>query len=178
MSGNIFISGDMRQYHDLYLKTDMLLLADVFENFRRVAIANYELDPCHYFTAPGLSLSACLKYTKVELELFTNIDQLLFIERGIRGGISTICNRYSKANNKYLLDYDPKLESKYIMYLDANNLYEYAMNEPLPFGKFKFLSFDEIRELDIMSTGENDDIGYIFHVDLEYPRHLHDTHSF
>jgi len=78
-----FKISDMHQYHDLYLKTDTLLLADVFENFRQVSIANYDLDPCHYFTAPGLSLSACLKHTAVELELFTNIDQLLFIERGI-----------------------------------------------------------------------------------------------
>src|SRR5688572_21095540 len=155
---NHFKIQDMRQYHDLCLKTDTLLLADVFENFRRVALANYELDPCHYYTSPGLSLSACLKHTNVELELFTNIDQLLFIERGIRGGISTICNRYSKANNKYLPNHDPSKPSKYIMYLDANNLYGYAMSEPLPVGKFKFLSFEEIRQLDILSIGENDEI--------------------
>ena len=168
---------DMRQYHDLYLKTDTLLLADVFENFRRVAIANYELDPCHYFTSPGLSLSACLKHTGVELELFTDIEQLLFIERGIRGGISTICNRYSKANNKDLPDYDASKPSTYIMYLDANNLYGYAMSEPLPVGGFKFLSFEEIHDLDIMSIAEDSETGYIFDVDLWYPGDLHDTHN-
>src|SRR5437867_4687752 len=168
---------DMRQYHDLYLKTDTLLLADVFENFRRVAIANYELDPCHYFTSPGLSLSACLKHTGVELELFTDIEQLLFIERGIRGGISTICNRYSKANNKDLPDYDASKPSTYIMYLDANNLYGYAMSEPLPVGGFKFLSFEEIHDLDIMSIAEDSETGYIFDVDLWYPEDLHETHN-
>jgi len=174
---NHFGIQDMRQYHDLYLKTDTLLLADVFENFRRVSIDNYELDPCHYFTSPGLSLSACLKYTAVELELFTNIDQLLFIERGIRGGISTICNRYSRANNKYLPDHDPSKPSKYIMYLDANNLYGYAMSEPLPVGGFRFLSFDEFCKLKIMDIGEDDEIGYIFDVELSYPSKLHDEHN-
>jgi len=174
---------DMHQYHDLYLKTDTLLLADVFENFRRVAMDNYQLDPCHYFTSPGLSLSACLKHTAVELELFTDIDQLLFIERGIRGGISTICNRYSKANNKYLPDYDSSLPSKYIMYLDANNLYGYAMSEPLPVGGFKFLSFAEIQTFKnnknerILTLGDDDETGYIFDVDLTYPDNLHDEHN-
>jgi hypothetical protein len=170
----------MQQYHDLYLKTDTLLLADVFENFRKVAMQNYELDPCHYYTSPGLSLSACLKYTEVELELFTNIDQLLFIESGIRGGISTICNRYSQANNKYLKDigmFDKSKPSTYIMYLDANNLYGYAMSEPLPVGGFKFLTSDEIHKLDILSIGEDDETGYIFEVDLWYPDELHDLHN-
>src|ERR1700759_2262724 len=167
----------MNQYHELYLKTDTLLLADVFQNFRQVSIFNYDLDPCHYFTFPGLSLSACLKHTGVELELFTNIDQLLFIERGIRGGISTISNRYSIANNKYLPNHDKSKPSKYIMYLDANNLYGYAMSEPLPVGGFKFLSVADRRKLDIMSIGGDDEIGYILDVDLEYPKHLHESHN-
>ena len=174
---NHFQIKNMHQYHDLYLKTDTLLLADVFENFRRVSIENYDLDPCHYFTSPGLSLSACLKHTGVELELFTDIDQLLFVERGIRGGISTICNRYSKANNQYLQNYNPSAPDSYIMYLDANNLYGYAMSEPLPVGGFKFLNADERRKLNIMSIGEDDEIGYIFDVDLEYPKYLHESHN-
>src|SRR5437867_7528233 len=168
---------DMRQYHDLYLKTDTLLLADVFENFRRVSIDNNELDPCHYFTSPGLSLSACLKYTAVKLELLTNIDQLLFIERGIRGGISTICNRYPLANNKDLPNYDKTKPSKYIMYLDANNLYEYAMSESLPVGDFKFLSDAEMAKFRLDEVGADDEIGYILDVDLEYPAELHDSHN-
>ena len=158
--------------------TDTLLLADVFEHFRKVAISNYGLDPCHYFTSPGLSFSACLRSTEVKLELLTNIDQLLFIERGIRGGIPTICNRYSRANNKYLPPhlYNPTEPSKYIMYLDANNLYGYAMSESLPVGGFSFLSDEEVGNFKLGSVGENDEIGYILDVDLGYDQ-LHDWHN-
>ena len=111
------------EYHELYLKTDVLLLADVFEIFRGVCMENYELDPCWYHTAPGLAWDACLKKTGVQLELLSDIDMLLMIERGIRGGVSMIPTRYSKANNKYMKNFDPTQESKFIQYLDANNLY-------------------------------------------------------
>src|SRR2546426_4804001 len=168
---------NMREYHDLYLKTDVLLLADVFENFRSVSLENYGLDPCHYYTAPGLSLSACLKKTKVQLELFTDPDQLLFVEKGIRGGISTIMNRYSRANNKYLPDFKPEEPSKYILYLDANNLYGYAMSESLPTGEFKFLTERQIDKLNFDNVQDNDDYSYILEVDLDYPEHLHELHN-
>ena len=112
----------MREYHDLYLKSDVLLLADVFETFRDVCLKNYQLDPCWYFTAPGLSWDAMLKITKVELELLSDPDMLLMIEKGIRGGISTIIHRWAQANNKYMKNYNPKEKSTYIKYLDANNL--------------------------------------------------------
>ena len=174
---NEFNIENMRQYHDLYLKTDVLLLADVFENFRKVSMDNYGLDAAYYYTAPGLSMSACLKKTGVKLELFTQPDQLLFLEKGIRGGISTICNRYSKANNKYLPSYDPEESSKYIMYLDANNLYGYAMSESMPTGGFKWMTRREISEFDLAQVGPDDDEGYILEVDLEYPAHLHDLHN-
>ena len=168
---------NMREYHDLYLKTDVLLLADVFENFRNVAMENYALDAAHFYTTPGLSFAACLKQTGVKLELFTNPDQLLFIEKGIRGGISTISNRYSKANNKYLPSFNPDEPSKYILYLDANNLYGYAMSESMPTGGFKWMSRKEISEFNLSKVGPDDDIGYILEVDLEYPAHLHNMHS-
>ncbi len=123
--------GSMGDYHDVYLKTDVLLLADVFENFRETRLKSYELDPAHYFTAPGLSWDACLRKSGVTLELLTDIDMHLMIEKGIRGGISTITHRYSTANNKHMKkDYDPSKESSYIIYLDANNLYGWAMNPP------------------------------------------------
>ena len=92
-------------YHDLYLKSDILLLADVFENFRKTCLLYYKLDPCHYFTSPGLSWDAMLKMTDIQLELITDIDMFQFIEKGMRGGISYIADRYGKANNKYIYSY-------------------------------------------------------------------------
>ena len=116
----------MGDYHDYYLASDVLLLSDVFENFRKTCLEYYKLDPCHYFTSPGLSWDAMLKMTDIKLELMTDIDMFQFIEKGLRGGISYIANRYGKANNKYMKKYDEKAPSKYIMYLDANNLYGWA----------------------------------------------------
>ena len=169
---------DMGEYHDLYLKSDVLLLADVFENFRNTCTKYYNLDPAHYYTSPGLAWDAALKMTDVKLELLTDIDMHLMIEKGIRGGISTITNRYSKANNKYMGDdYDYTKPSKYIIYLDANNLYGWAMCKPLPVKDFKWLNETEINDLDIMLHSDNNKKGYILEVDLEYPEYLHSTHA-
>ena len=90
---------NMGEYHDLYIASDVLLLTDVFENFRKTCLEYYKLDPCHYFTSPGLSWDAMLKMTNMKLELMTDIDMFQFIEKGLRGGISYIANRYGKANN-------------------------------------------------------------------------------
>ena len=131
---------NMGDYHDLYLKADVLLLADVFENFRKTCIQYYKLDPCQYFTSAGLSWDSMLKMTDIKLELMTDVDMFQFIEKGMRGGISYIANRYGKANNKYMKNYGEKSPSKYIMYLDANNLYGWAMSQYLPTSGFKWLS--------------------------------------
>ena len=112
---NTFQLQTMGEYHNLYLKSDILLLADVFENFRKTCLQYYKLDPCHYFTSPGLSWDAMLKMTNIQLELMTDIDMFQFIEKGMRGGISYIANRYGKANNKYMSEYDEKEPSKYII---------------------------------------------------------------
>ena len=114
----------LKDYHDLYNQVDVLILADVFENFRDICIKNYKLDPAHYYTAPGLAWDAALKITEVELELLSDINMLLMVEKGIRGGVSMISNRYGKSNNKYMGDMFVANElSKYIAYFDANNLY-------------------------------------------------------
>ena len=128
-----------RDFHNHYLKKDVLLLADVFEKFISTSLKNYNLDPCHYFSAPGLSWDAMLKMTKVKLEKISDADIHLFIEKGMRGGISYINKRYSKANNENCPNYDKEKLLKYINYLHMNNLYEYAMSQYLPYGGFKWV---------------------------------------
>ena len=117
---NLILIGD---YHDLYLTTDILLPADVFENFRKTCSQYYKLDPRHYFTSPWLSWDAILKMSNMQLELMTDIDMFQFIEKGMRGGISYIASRDGEANDKYMFNYDTSKPSKKILYLDANDLY-------------------------------------------------------
>ena len=160
----------LRDYHKLYNKVDVLLLADVFENFRDICFKNYKLDPAHYYTAPGLAWDAALKVTGVNLELLSDIDMLLMVEKGIRGGVSMISNRYGKANNKYMGDkFNSNEPSKYIQYLDANNLYGWAMSKSLPTHGFKWMNVDELENWEPHSC--------ILEVDLEYPKSLLDLHS-
>ena len=111
---NTFNCQTLQDYHDIYLKTDVLLLADVFENFRKTCLKHYKLDPCHYYTAPGLAWDACLKETKEELQLLKDYDMLMMFEQGIRGGISHISKRYATANNKYMKDFDETKPSTFI----------------------------------------------------------------
>ena len=120
---------NLGDYHDIYLATDAILLADVFENFRKTCLKHYKLDPAHYYTSPGLSWDALLKHTGIQLELLTDYNKYLFIEKGTRGGVSTEMKRYCKANNPYLQDYNPNEETTYIHHLDANNLYGWAMSQ-------------------------------------------------
>lgn len=112
----------MGDYHDLYLYQDIFLLADIFEQLRHVALKNYDLDPAHFYTVPGLVWGAALKYTKVKLETLHDIEMYPLLERGMRGGISMISHRYAEANNKDLQEYDPEKPSTYIIYKDSNNL--------------------------------------------------------
>ena len=136
------------KYHDLCLKSDVLLLADVFKSFRKTCLQYYKLDPCHYFTSPGLNWDAMLKMTNIELELMTNVDMFQFIEKGMRGGVSYIANRYGKANNMYMEEYDENAPSKHIMYLDANNIYGWAMSHYLPTGNFTWMTYKETNKID------------------------------
>ena len=168
---------NMGEYYDLYLKSDVLLLADVFENFRKTCMQYYKLDPCRYFTSPGLSWDAMLKMTQdIKLELITDVDMFQFIEKGMRGGVSYIANRYCKANNKYMKKYDEKVPSKYILYLDDNNLYGWAMSQYLPTGGSRWLTGKEINKIDSAKYKEDSRKGVILEVDLEDPQELHDLH--
>ena len=162
----VFEIKNLGEYHDLYLKTDVLLLCDVFEKFIKTCLEYCCLEPSHYFSSPGLSWDAMRKMTKIKLEKINDIDVHLFIEKGIRGGISYISKRYAKSD-----------DNNTIMYWDANNLYGWAMIQPLPASDFKFLTKKEINQFNLESVSENSEIGYILEVDLEYCKELHDLHN-
>ena len=168
-----------KEYHELYNVTDVLLLADVFENFRDLCLKIYGLDPVYYFTAPGLAWDACLKMTGIGLELLSDPNMLLMFEKGIRGGISIISNRYGEANNKYMgKDFKRSELIKYLMYLDANNLYGCAMSMKLPTHGFKWLTSGEMEKLydnQVIQVWEKTPC--VLEVDLEYPENLHDLHN-
>ena len=142
-------------YHDHYLKK---------EKFIDTCLKFYGFDPCHYFSSLGLSWEAMLKMTDVKFKNIFDIDMHLLIEKGLRGGISYIAKRYSKSNNKYIKNYDPKNPSKFITYLDMNDLYGWAMSGYLPYGRFKWLKI--VDKFDANSINEKSPIRYILEVDL------------
>ena len=168
---NEFNLSNLRDYHDLYLKTDVILLANVFEEFRITCMRHYGLDPVNFYTSPGL---ACLKKTGIKLELLTDPDMLMIFEKGIRGGIAQVVHRYTKSNNKYMSNSDPKMESSYIQYLNANNLYGWAMSEPLPPGGFKWV---DVKPEEVYELSKKENYGYILKVDVRYPKEIHDSHN-
>ena len=180
---NTFKCKSIRDYHNLYLKSDVLLLADVFKNFRATCLKHYKLDPAHYYTSPGLAWDACLKETGQKLQLLHDYDMLMMFERGIRGGITHISKRYAEANNKYMKNYNLGKETTFIQYLDANNLYGWAMSQNLPTHGFKWMkNITKEKVMDILdkanhSMSNRGRKGYIFEVDLEYPKKLWETHN-
>ena len=157
----------------MYVQCDIFLLADVFENFRNKCIEIYELDPAHFLSAPGLAWQACLKKTKVELELLTDIDMLLMVEKETRGGICQAIHRYAKANNKYMKNYNKDVMLSYLMYSDANNL-----SQKLPVNGFKWVKkASRFTEIFIRNYNENSDKGYFLQVDVDYSKKLFDLHK-
>ena len=176
----VFGVKNLDEYHNLYLQSDTLLLIDVFENFRDRCIEIYELDPAHFLSAQGLAWQSCLKKTKVKLELLTDIDMLLMVEKGTRGGICQATHRYAKANNKYMKNYNKNIESSYIEYLDANNLYGWAMSQKLPVNDFKWVKQEELSKFNedfIKNYDENGNIGYFLEVDIDYLKELFNLHK-
>lgn len=174
---HVFKIKNMGEYTDLYLKTDVLLLTDIFENFRKICKEHYHLDPAFYLTAPSLSFDAMLLKTGVKLELISDLEIIRMIQSGIRGGICLCSNRYAKANNKYMTKHDPSKSSSYITYIDCNNLYGYSMCQALPISDFRLLDSREIESLDIMNISNDAKYGYILEVDLEYSDKLHSFHN-
>ena len=166
---------NLGDYHDLYLRTDVVLLANVYEAFRDTCLKYYKLDPAHFYTSPGLAWKACFKCTESKLELLTDPDLLLMFERRIRGRITQAVRKYASANNKYMGDrFDPKSESSYLQCLDGNNLYGWAMSQPLPTGGFKWT---DVNPNEISELATRTDKGYILEVDVSYPKDLHDSHN-
>ena len=136
---DVFKIANLGEYHG-----DTLLLADVYENFRNKCLEKYQLDTLYFVSATRLAWQACLKKTRVKLELITDSDIIIMIEKGVRGGICQATHRHAKANNKYIKNYDKNIESSYIEYLDANNLYGWAMSQKLPVNGFKWVKQEEL----------------------------------
>ena len=170
----------LKDYMELYLSCDVLILADCFEAFRALSMKYYGLDPAHYISSPGLSWDAMLKKTGIMLELLTDQDMLCMFMEGIRGGLSCIMKRYVEANNKYMVNYNSEKESSYLVPVDANNLYGDGMSFKLPQKGFEWCTLEEIRELEekLISIPDDNDIGYTIRIKgLEYPKELHDFHN-
>ena len=183
----------MLDYHNLYLSSDVLLLSDIWGNFRQQFYNIHGLDCDYYYTAPGMSWDAFLKHTNeyfmekygkpFEIDLLTDIDMYLLMENNIRGGLSQVSKRYAMANNKYVEGYDKTLMDSYLLYLDANNLYGLAMCSYLPYKDFKWCEEkwtndkDEIDYNKILALEDKGNIGYLFDVNLTYPKELHDLHN-
>ena len=157
-------------YHDLCLRSDVLLLAHVCENFRDMCLKIYELDPTKFFSAPGLAWQAALKKTGVELELLTDIDMLLMVQKGIRGGMCHVIRHYAKANNKYMNHYDKK-RIMYLKYWDVINLYGWTMSQKLPVNNFDWIEESpQFNEDFIKNYNDEVDEGYCIEVDVQYPK--------
>ena len=173
---NLFGCKNLGEYHDIYLKTDVLILADIFEKFRSVCLNVYKLDPSHFFSAPNLSWEAMLISTNVKLGLLEDIDMLLFFERAIRGGINGVGElRHFKANNPHMDSFDPNKATTFGAFFDVTSLYAGTMQKMMPLGNYKWNT--EITIDEILQTSEESSVGYFVEVDLEYPPHLHDIHN-
>ncbi|XP_053208508.1 uncharacterized protein LOC128392507 [Panonychus citri] len=177
---NRFNCQTLKDFHNIYLKVDTSLLAAIFENFRRTSFRNFGIDPCHYFSAPGFAWAAAIKKTKIKLELITDNDMLLMVEKGIRGGLTQVSKRHVIANNTSCPNYDSTKEPTSLAYFDVNNLYGYSMCQELPVGEFSWVPAGQFINViyKILDIDDSDlSSGFILEVDLEYPDNLHDKHN-
>ena len=167
---------NMGEYHDLYLTTDVLLLTDIFENFRKLCMNYYGLDPAYYYTLPNFAWDAMLLQTGITIDMAYDLDMYEMIEKGLRGGITQVAKKKVEANNKYMgKSYDKNKETSFISYLDATNLYGLAMSQKLPYKNLRWETALPTEEM--ILNYRDDNRGYILEVDLEYPKELHDYHS-
>lgn len=174
---HVFQCRTLKDYLELYVTLDVLLLAAVFETYRESTFRHFKLDPAHYVSSPSLCFDAMLKLTEVNLDVLRDTEMYLFFTKSIRGGMSGSSVRYAAANNDLLENYDPEKQVSHIMSFDANNLYGHSLSMPLPMSDFRWLEREEIADLDIESHPRTDPIGYFLEVDLEYPEVLHDLHN-
>lgn len=191
----VFQCRTLKDYHDLYLSLDTALLADVMERFRSDSYEVYGLDPTHFVTAPGLSWNACLKMTGIKLQLLTDPDMNIFFTEAFYGGVSFAKNPHLKCNNELVLEtFSAALRKTWMLLLDCNNQYGYAMMQYLPTGEctvppisyakhsmsggFKWEeNVEEFTEEFISALSDEEDRGFMLEVDLEYPSSLHDSHD-
>ncbi|GFT25899.1 c2H2-type domain-containing protein [Trichonephila clavipes] len=165
-------------YLEMYQNVDVIMLAEIFLLLRRTSLQSYHLDPVHFITSPQLTWNAGLIISKVELQLLGDVNEYLWFEKGMRGGVCLLGRRHAIANNPYITEnYNKKLSSNYILALDANNLHGFAMSQFLPVGNFRWLDSEQLSKFNVLELDEDSDIGYILEVDLLYPKHLHNKHK-
>ena len=174
---SVFDMKSSGEYHDLYLKTGVILLANIFKAFRDTCLKHYSLNLAHFYTSTGLAWQACLKKMGIRLELLNDPDMLLMFDHGIRGGITQAVHRYAKASNKYMGEkFYPESSSSFLQYLDVNNLYGWVMSQPFPTGGFNWADPSQFTP-DGISRLVSGNKGYLLEVDVRYLRDLHDPHS-
>ena len=152
-------------------------MSDVFEHFRYLCLKEYDLDPTYFVSTPSLAFEAMLKVTKAKIELFTDIDMVLMTEKAIRGGLTQVIRKHIRANNKYLPSYDKSKKNVSLQYLDASNLYGYAMIQKLPLDGYKWGNVSMFTDDFVKNYDINSDKGYLLEVDVEYPIELRTAHK-